>query len=197
MGITASTARYIAPASFLIDFVAQNYGMQSKPNMLDVHNANKSFFSPQPFFILGFFAPQQIAQVAWLYRLWTLSKKGEPAAGGELNEILPFVPYYAVGNICIAGKTLCAIPHRIDLTASILAWMIFWNSSKLKEAHIFVTINSLAQLYFISTKLGPMNTKSTSSIMTHVVSKTFAGIGVLDLLHNGSGESPSQWTQVL
>ena len=31
-----------------------------------------------------------------------------------------------------------------------------------------------------------MNTKSTSSWLTHVVSKTFAGIGVLDFLHNTS-----------
>lgn len=31
-----------------------------------------------------------------------------------------------------------------------------------------------------------MNTRSTSSILTHIVSKTFAGIGVLDFLHNGS-----------
>lgn len=31
-----------------------------------------------------------------------------------------------------------------------------------------------------------MNTKSTSSILTHVVSKIFAGISVLDFLHNGS-----------
>lgn len=31
-----------------------------------------------------------------------------------------------------------------------------------------------------------MNTRSTSSVLTHIVSKTFAGIGVLDLLHNGS-----------
>ena len=31
-----------------------------------------------------------------------------------------------------------------------------------------------------------MNTGSTSSILTHIVSKTFAGIGVLDLMHNGS-----------
>lgn len=31
-----------------------------------------------------------------------------------------------------------------------------------------------------------MNTNSTSSVLTHIVSKTFAGIGVLDLLHNGS-----------
>ena len=31
-----------------------------------------------------------------------------------------------------------------------------------------------------------MNTSSTSSALTHVVSKTFAGIGALDLLHSGS-----------
>ena len=31
-----------------------------------------------------------------------------------------------------------------------------------------------------------MNTRSTSSVLTHIVSKTFAGIGILDLLHNGS-----------
>lgn len=31
-----------------------------------------------------------------------------------------------------------------------------------------------------------MNTKSTSSVLTHLNAKTFAGIGVLDLLHNGS-----------
>ena len=36
------------------------------------------------------------------------------------------------------------------------------------------------------TRLPPLETQSTSSILTHVVSKTFAGIGVLDFLHNGS-----------
>ena len=66
--------------------------------------------------------------------------------------------------------------------------MLFWNNDRLDLSNIFVTINSLAQLYYITTRLGPMNTKSTSSILTHVVSKTFAGIGVLDLLHNtGAG----------
>ncbi|PQE20683.1 concanavalin a-like lectins glucanase protein [Rutstroemia sp. NJR-2017a BBW] len=64
--------------------------------------------------------------------------------------------------------------------------MIFWNASSLKTANIFVLINSFTQLYYIFGRLSPMNTKSTSSILTHVVAKTFAGIGVLDLLHNGS-----------
>lgn len=64
--------------------------------------------------------------------------------------------------------------------------MIFWNSERLDISNIFVTVNSLAQLFYITTKLGPMNTRSTSSVLTHIVSKTFAGIGVLDLLHNTS-----------
>ncbi len=64
--------------------------------------------------------------------------------------------------------------------------MIFWNSERLDISQIFVTINTLSQLYYMVAKLAPMNTRSTSSVLTHVVSKTFAGIGVLDLLHNGS-----------
>jgi hypothetical protein len=64
--------------------------------------------------------------------------------------------------------------------------MVFWNASALKTANVFVLINSLTQLYYIFFRLPPMNTRSTSSVLTHIVSKTFAGIGVLDLLHNGS-----------
>lgn len=64
--------------------------------------------------------------------------------------------------------------------------MIFWNASALKTANIFVLINSITQLSYIFLRLPPMNLSSTSSVLTHIVSKTFAGIGVLDLLHNGS-----------
>jgi hypothetical protein len=64
--------------------------------------------------------------------------------------------------------------------------MVFWNSENLKTSNVFVVINSITQLYYIFARLGPMNTKSMSSVLTHGVSKTFAGIGVLDLLHNGS-----------
>lgn len=106
--------------------------------------------------------------------------------------MIGFVPYYAIGNLCIACKSsipsLQQIPLEICRIRSDLhpAWMLFWNSSNLKTAHIFVTINSLTQLFYITTQLDPMSTSSASSILTHIVSKTFAGIGVLDLLHNGS-----------
>lgn len=64
--------------------------------------------------------------------------------------------------------------------------MIFWNQSALKTANVFVLVNSFTQLYYIFGRQPAMNTRSTSSVLTHIVSKTFAGIGVLDLLHNGS-----------
>jgi len=167
MGVSLSTARYLAPASFLFDFAAQQYGMFSSPNMKDIHDANLSFFSPQPYFIAGFFFPQQLFQLAWLYRLWKLDAK-KPNEKKELDDIVKFVPYYALGNVGIG------------------TWMFFWNSGNLITADAFVVINTVAQLYYVFTQLGPMNTRSTSSILTHVVSKTFAGIGVLDILHNTS-----------
>jgi len=100
MGITLSTARWLAPASFVFDFLAQMYGMNSKPNMQDIHDRNLSFWSPNPYFIGAFFTPQQIFQVVWLYRLWKLDSN-KPEEKKELEPIVNFVPYYALGNICI------------------------------------------------------------------------------------------------
>ncbi|KAF2503005.1 hypothetical protein BU16DRAFT_568985 [Lophium mytilinum] len=163
MGISHSTARYLAPASFAYDFALQQYGMFSSPNMKDIHDANLAAFSPQPFAIAGFFFPQQIFQLVWLYKLW----KGQ-GTRAEVQEMTSYAPYYILGNVCIG------------------TWMFFWNANNLQTSNIFVVINTLSQLFFITTTLKPMNTNSTPSILTHVVAKTFAGIGVLDLLHNTS-----------
>ncbi|KAI1333210.1 hypothetical protein F5Y16DRAFT_355109 [Xylariaceae sp. FL0255] len=183
MGISLSTARWLAPASFVIDFAAQQYGMLSKPNMKDVHDANISFFSPQPFFIAGFFFPQQIFQVIWLWKLWRATPESAKT-DRSVAQMVDFAPYYALGNFCIA------------------TWMIFWNQSDLKTSNIFVVINSLAQLYYVFGRLPAMNLNSWNSILTHVVSKTFAGIGVLDLLHNGAvayavHQAPSPLVKIL
>lgn len=104
MGIEHSTARYVAPLSFIIDFAAQQYGMLSSPNMKDIHDAHLSFWSPQPYFIAAFFFPQQIFQVVWLYRLYKLDAKKSETEKKEVQQLLDFVPYYAVGNLCIASK---------------------------------------------------------------------------------------------
>ena len=168
MGISYSTAKYLAPVSFLYDFAAQQYGMLSSPNMKVIHDNNISYFSPQPFMIAGFFAPQQLFQLAWLYRLWRLNPSKSQQDKAELDQIVDFVPYYALGNVCIG------------------TWMFFWNSENLKAANVFVVVNTLSQLYYMTARLRKMDTNSTSSVLTHIVSKTFAGIGVLDILHNSS-----------
>lgn len=82
------------------------------------------------------------------------------------------------------------------------AWMIFWNSERLDISQAFVTVNTFAQLYYLIARLQPMTTSSTSSVLTHLVAKTFAGIGVLDFLHNGAaaffrGEQATSTVRVL
>jgi hypothetical protein len=88
-------------------------------------------------------------------------------------------------EISVSHVSLTYVQIRDFVANNIPAWMIFWNASALKTANVFVLINSLTQLYYIFGRLPPMNTRSTS-VLTHIISKTFAGIGVLDLLHNGS-----------
>jgi len=181
MGITHSTARVIAPLSFVYDFVAQQFGIFGTPSMMDIHKRNLAAFSPRGEFIAGFFAPQQVFQLVWLYKLWNGRTS---ATSDELDQMVDFAPWYTLGNVCIG------------------TWMFFWNSENLKTANIFVIINTLSQLTYIATRLKPMNTKSTNSVLTHVVAKTFAGIGVLDLLHNTSaayfvGVPPSSTVKLL
>ncbi len=143
------------------------YGMLSDPNMKQINDANVSFWSPQPFFIGGFFFPQMLIQAAWLYRLYMLDST-KPSERADLDEMVDYAPYFMVGNIAIG------------------MWLFFWNAEMLQVSNLFVIINSCTQLYYVFAKLQPMDTNSTTSILTHVVSKMFAGIGVLDLVHNGS-----------
>lgn len=100
MGVSHSTAKYLAPASFLFFFAAQQYGVLSSPNMKDIHDANLAAFSPHPFAIAAFFFPQQIFQLAWLYRLWR--GQGDRA---EVQQMVDYVPYYIIGNVCLGSKS--------------------------------------------------------------------------------------------
>lgn len=47
----------------------------------------------------AFFFPQQIAQVYWLYKLW----KGD-VAKEDLDEMVDYVPFYTLGNVCIGSE---------------------------------------------------------------------------------------------
>ena len=135
--------------------------------MKDINDRNLSFWSPHPFFIAAFFLPLQLFQLAWLWRLYRLDSK-KPNERKELDQMVDYVPYFSLGNVCLG------------------VWMVFWNSEHLKISNLFVLINGLTQLFYMYVRLPNMNTRSTTSILTNVVCRAFAGIAVLDLLHNGS-----------
>ncbi|POS85660.1 hypothetical protein EPUL_003224, partial [Erysiphe pulchra] len=166
--MSRSSARWVAPISFITNFTAQLYGILSSPNMKEIHDANLSFWSPQPFLIAAIFFPHQILQLVWLYRLLKLDPKKNAEQVKEIEPLLDYLPYYSVGNFCIA------------------IWMIFWNQSDLKTANFFVLVNSFLQIYYVFGRLSPMDKSSPSCILTHLVTKTFAGIGFIDILHNSS-----------
>lgn len=121
MGISHTTARWLAPLSFLVNVAAQTYGMLTTPNMQDVHEANLSFFSPHPAFIGAFFSSQQIFQLMWLYRLCRPNPRGRLSflrntdpINQDLDDdvalMVDYAPYYAVGNFCIAGMPPISTP---------------------------------------------------------------------------------------
>lgn len=103
MGMSCSNARWVAPISFITNFTAQLYGILSSPNMKEIHDANLSFWSPQPFLIAAIFFPQQVLQMVWLYRLLKLDPKKNAEQEKELELLLDYLPYYSVGNFCIAS----------------------------------------------------------------------------------------------
>ncbi|KAM0788561.1 hypothetical protein ACM66B_001686 [Microbotryomycetes sp. NB124-2] len=180
MGITLSTARVIAPLSYVVNFIVQMYGMNSKPNMLDIHNKRFAAFSPWAWAIPIFFTGQQVIQLAWL---WRLVVKGATSSVGEVERqaMVQYAPYYALGNFCIA------------------AWLPIWNADRLNLSFIFVAINSITQLVYVMRGLPP---RTSATLLTHLNAKTFAGIGLLDFVHNLSagffaGVGPNLFAKLL
>ncbi|RKF60577.1 putative concanavalin a-like lectins glucanase [Golovinomyces cichoracearum] len=172
MDLSDSFAKWAATLSFLTNLAAQIYGLTTSPNMKDINDANLSFWSPQPIYIALLFFPLQLFQIVWLYLLFWRNAapvvQRNVVRQEEIKMLVEYVPYYSLGNFSIA------------------IWMIFWNLSQLKIANIFVLINSSIQLYYIYRLIPHMNKDSASSILTHIISKSLAGIGVIDLLHNSS-----------
>ncbi|KAJ9665269.1 hypothetical protein H2201_004560 [Coniosporium apollinis] len=151
--------------------------------MKTVHDQNLSFWSPQPYFIGAFFFPQQIIQLVWLYKLW----KGQ-GTKEELAEMTDYVAIYASGNACIGSwsRAVCCSPP-------------LKHTQLYKGAEADWTLPTLA---YVATRLRRMNTAFQNFILTHIAAKTFAGIGILDFLHNTSsayfvGEGPSTWVKAL
>ncbi|KAH7916923.1 hypothetical protein BV22DRAFT_1027227 [Leucogyrophana mollusca] len=188
-------ARILTLGSFTINFACQLYGMLSSPNMKEVADANHYAYSPNPIFIAAFFSLQILLQLYWIRKLFVASSANESpkyehrvTLPGGISETDPatlapsenpnepepaqmaYGPIYALGNICIAG------------------WMVFWMQGWFWASQALVTINTMIQLYAVFCLLGPSSpfALSTSNVSTHLVAKTFAGIGVLDFLDNGA-----------
>jgi hypothetical protein len=100
------TAKWAAPACFLIDSATRIYGMLCSPNLNDTQYQNLSFSSYNLFYY-GFFlsATDNLCGVA-IPSLEVLFRN--PAEGTELDEIMSFVPNYCTCNFCIAGKEFVA-----------------------------------------------------------------------------------------
>ncbi|KAF9819998.1 hypothetical protein IEO21_01660 [Rhodonia placenta] len=177
MGNQASHARYLALGSFVVNFGVQSYGMLTSPNMKDVADANHYAFSPNPWFIAAFFSGQVVLQLAWIRKLFKLDQAGYQQIGAssedttvtadEVQTAVSYVPIYALGNLCIAG------------------WLLFWLRGEFTGSQVLVTVNTLMQLFAVA-RLPPLtSTSSRLMLLTHMVAKTFAGIGVLDFIDNG------------
>ncbi|KAJ3558152.1 hypothetical protein NM688_g1091 [Phlebia brevispora] len=203
MGNELSNARYMAVGSFVVNFGTQLYGMLTKPNMKDIADANHFAFSPNPWFIAAFFSGQTVLQAYWIRQLFTAGSErytllGDNGSEGDAAEdvdrqlaaeeatqvAVQYAPIYALGNLCIAG------------------WLFFWLRKNFTVSQILVTINTAAQLFAVA-RLPTLTTGSPRLLfVTHLVAKTFAGIGVLDFVDNGgvalrSQAPPSTAIQVL
>ncbi|WPG99246.1 Hypothetical protein R9X50_00205700 [Acrodontium crateriforme] len=183
MSMSIPTARWLAPASFIYNLLAQTYGLLSTPNMLDIHNAHISFFSPAPFLIAPFFFTHQIIQLAFLYRLLRLNPH-HPSERPQLDSMCHYVPFLALGNVCIG------------------TWTFFWNAEQLILADACVLINTLAQTYFVAFEQAALQSRLASSVLTHLAAKTYLGLSILDILHNTSiafftNEQPGLLVKVL
>ncbi|KAI0066702.1 hypothetical protein BV25DRAFT_1419286 [Artomyces pyxidatus] len=171
-GLSLPAARGVTLFSFAVNFSAQVYGMLTKPNMKDVADANHYAFSPHPMSIAGFFSFQVIVQALWLRELFAMRPAIPDTAEAHLQHAtLAYAPIYALGNLCITG------------------WLWFWLREQFGASQAFVTANTTMQvlaLALIPGLAGPPRSASRAEILLHLVAKTFAGVGVLDIIDNGA-----------
>ena len=67
----------------------------------------------------------------------------------------------------------------------VAGWLFFWLRQNFTASQVLVTINTVIQLLAVAA-LPPLRPESPMlHKLTHLVAKTFAGIGVLDFIDNG------------
>lgn len=160
--MSLSTAKVVVPATWAYDFACQQWAILiSDPNMKVVNDRNPAAFSPTPFAIGAWFGPQQILELIYIKELFY-------PTGGKVEPImLSLAPFFSLGNIMIG------------------TWPFLWNSERLQFADLFVIVNTLQSLYWVYTKRAA-NPNTWQEKIANAVGYSFAGIGVLDFLHNTS-----------
>ncbi|KAJ9102447.1 hypothetical protein QFC21_002847 [Naganishia friedmannii] len=174
MGVSLSTAKVITTTTFLYDFLVQQWAIGlSKPDMKVVNDRNPGCFSPMPYFIGGYFFPQQILQAFWLREFF------RPASQVSSYQ-LDLAPFYALGNFCIGTWPFYRNHGQLTFHNRNTG-----NSEKLKTADWFVIVNTLQSLYWVYFRRA-MNPTTYQEKLTNAVAISFAGVGILDFLHNTS-----------
>lgn len=74
-------------------------------------------------------------------------------------------------------------------------WLVFWLRESFNASQVLVTVNTVIQLVAVAA-LPPLTPNSHRLLWTtHIVAKTFAGIGILDFLDNGGIATVSERLQ--
>lgn len=139
-------------------------------------------YTPHPYFLMAFFVLQVGVQGYWIAQMFgPPARESSPAllspldgpdalrAVGTERECEPaqmaYIPFYALGNVCIVGSTL----------AWAYEYPIF--------AQLFIACTTAAHLYFVLFALrasGKLE-RTRRNRLTHLVAKTGAGVAVLYL----------------
>lgn len=106
MAITAPIACWLVSLSLAISFAAQIYGILSTPNMKEVHDANLSFWSPQPLLIAPIFFSQQFFQLVFIRCLYKSNAKSNSEEKIGIELLKDYAPYLSIGNISLASMLI-------------------------------------------------------------------------------------------
>ena len=69
--------------------------------------------------------------------------------------------------------------------AHVAGWLFFWLQENFTVSQILVSINTAIQLFAVARLPSLWSSSPSLLFITHLVAKTFAGIGVLDFIDNG------------
>lgn len=211
MGNDISRAQILTIGSFAVNFSTQLYGMLTSPNMKEVADRVSSHRPAHALYMyslrdsttmhfhrtLGSSLPS--SQAKWCYSsrgyanysLWirlairvsTTTARKPPKMLRPYRRPLsthPYMRWETFASVSVATTVAYPWPHR-----SAAGWLFFWLREEFTASQVLVTINTVAQLAAV-TRLPPITPGSSRlMVLTHLVAKTFAGIGVLDLLDNG------------